>query len=311
MGTTVAFPSYSRRQNSSFGSLGKPGSRDGPENVLVLRELTRLAGISPGGVESAVTVNLQSRYAEFAERMPNVPMRSSLILCLWPGLAASWLRGSYSALAAAMAFGGLLNFVITATFVWPNLGGQELPAGLVPVTGWLLVLWLWVGGITQQQRMLLTWATPPQDDGSEKLFRQAQTEYLRGQWVAAERLLAELLNLRPADIEGRLLLATVLRRMKRTDDAARELTQLEELPSAGYWYREIADERRQLVETTATETTGDKKVKSDLLAETANAEPASRKAPPSTRSAAVEEDDEVQIIAHERVEQERNRRKAA
>lgn len=238
-------------------------------------------------------------------------MRSSLILCLWPGLAASWLRGSYSALAAAIAFGVLLNFVITATFVWPNLGGQELPAGLVPITGWLLVLWLWVGGITQQRRMLLTWRTPPQDDGSEKLFRQAQTEYLQGQWVAAERLLTELLKLRPADVEGRLLLATVLRRTKRPEDAARELTQLEELPAAGYWYREIADERRQLAGTSAPESTVAEEVKHDLLAETAQAEPASRKPAPSARSVVNDEDDEVQIIAHERVEQERNRRKAA
>lgn len=238
-------------------------------------------------------------------------MRSSLILCLWPGLAASWLRGSYSALAAAIAFGVLLNFVITATFVWPNLGGQELPAGLVPITGWLLVLWLWVGGITQQRRMLLTWETPPLNDGSEKLFRQAQTEYLQGQWVAAERLLTELLKVRPADVEGRLLLATVLRRTKRPEDAARELTKLEELPAAGYWYREIADERRQLAAISATEATVNEEVQSDLLAEKVNAEPARRKTSPSTRSVAAEEDDEVQIIAHERVEQERNRRKAA
>jgi hypothetical protein len=242
--------------------------------------------------------------------MPIVPMRSSLILCLWPGLAASWLRGSYSALAAAIAFGALLNFVITATFVWPNIGGHELPAGLIPITGWLLVLWLWVGGITQQRRMLLTWGTPPKDDGSEKLFRQAQTEYLQGQWVAAERLLTELIKLRQADVEGRLLLATVLRRTKRPEDAARELTQLEELPAAGYWYREIADERRQLAELSAEEPKVENEVVSDLMGKTAFTEPARQKAAPSTRTLA-DDEDEVQIIAHERVEQERNRRKAA
>ncbi len=250
-------------------------------------------------------------------------MRSSLLLCLWPGLAASWLRGSFSALVGAISFGLVLNFVILATFVWPNLGGKELPAGILPITGWLLVLWLWVGGFTQQRRMLLTWATPPADDGSEKLFRQAQTEYLRGQWVAAERLLEELLKLRPADVEGKLLLATVLRRTERFADAQRQLTELVEIPAAGRWQREIAEERRRLAKVTAEENVATEianapnspvqptEKTSIPASRPATAEPARPAAAPASRSPASEEDDEVQIIAYERVEQERQRRKAA
>jgi len=47
----------------------------------------------------------------------------------------------------------------------------------------------------------------------------------------------------PRDIEGRLLLATMLLRTKRYKEADAQYTQLSKLESASYWHIEVAAER--------------------------------------------------------------------
>ena len=51
-------------------------------------------------------------------------------------------------------------------------------------------------------------ADPQLDDW----FREAQHEYLKGHWIAAETQLTRLLARQPADAEARLLLASLQRR---------------------------------------------------------------------------------------------------
>lgn len=240
------------------------------------------------------------------------------LLCLWPGLARLWLQGSFSALAGAVLFAAAVNSALVVTFIWPEMAGNELPAWFLPGTSWLLVLCLWVAGAWQSRQMFLTWATPPVDQQSERLFRQSQGEYLRGNYSAAERLLTELLTRRPADAEGKLLLATVLRRAKRPADASRCLQELCELPAGMRWEREIGLERALLtkppeeeedeIETTAVKTPSVK------LPQTNEPNPlpagpttaATGKPKPNTTG----DDDEIDVIAYERVEQERSRRAA-
>lgn len=229
--------------------------------------------------------------------------RSNLILCLWPGLGALWLRGHGSGLLTAAAAGATLNFAVLVSFVWPDVVGDELPQWLLPTAAWCAVSVWWIVGGLQSRSMLLTWATPPLDDGSERLFRLAQTEYMKGQWVPAERALAELLKKRPADCDGRLLLATTFRRMKRPDDALRELKLLSELPGAYRWEREIAEERRMLAAPVAE--TAAEKPEPQVIAKP------NLRINPATRAESDAEDDDVEeVIALDRFDQEQ-RRKAA
>jgi len=89
------------------------------------------------------------------------------------------------------------------------------------------------------------------DLGRPVVSREALTEYLQGSWFEAEAILGRLLRQVPRDVEGRLLLATVLRRTQRHDEALEQLDRLERLRDAARWSREIADERQRIAEAIA------------------------------------------------------------
>lgn len=164
-----------------------------------------------------------------------------LITCLWPGLAALWWRGSSTGLLAAASFAALLNVVMVATFVWPELFGAT-----VPTLGWLAVAAVWIGAVLRSFRHL-----PSQRDGhvaagDVDLFVQAQGEYLKGHWLEAERLLEERLSDQPGDAESILLLATIYRHSRRQADADEQLARLERLDAGAKWRWEIRRERQLL-----------------------------------------------------------------
>ena len=171
-------------------------------------------------------------------------MRNVAPWLLWPGLASLWLRGSGRGLAVAVAFGGLVNFALISTFVWPQLLSQGLAPWVVPAAAWVLVLWFWIVAARSAARFLAQEAarqTPPNDDAN-RLLVQAQTEYLKGHLSQAESLLTRLLEIHPGDAEARLFLATLCRRMGRKEDAGNHLKELIELPEAAAWRMEIANE---------------------------------------------------------------------
>lgn len=175
-------------------------------------------------------------------------MRNVALWLLWPGLASLWKRGSGRGLAAAVAFGGLLNFALISTFVWPQLLSRGLAPWVVPAAAWVSVLWFWIVAARSGARFLVEEAarqTPPNDD-SNGLLVQAQTEYLKGHLSQAECLLQELLVGFPGDCEARLLLATLCRRNGRLSDARKHLAELLELSQAHVWRMEIESEQREL-----------------------------------------------------------------
>ncbi len=234
------------------------------------------------------------------------------LLCCWPGLARLWLQGNGSALIAAILFAAAVNSALVVTFVWPEVGGNELPPWFLPVAAWMLVLCLWGTGAWQARQMFVTWLTPPLDQQSEQQFRQAQTEYLRGNWPTAERVLMELLKRRPADAEGRLLLASVLRREKRVADARKCLQELCELPAAVRWEREIGLELKKGSEVGDQ---GSEEQGSGIGDRgSGNAEDVEQASERSSSSSdprpPIPDPSPVDVIAYERVEQERRKRAA-
>jgi hypothetical protein len=167
--------------------------------------------------------------------------------CLWPGLAALWLRGRWGGLVTAIAFGLLLNFALLTTFAPREM--PVVPTGTAtPAAAWVVVLGFWIVGLWLGRREL-TPAKVSIDPQIDAWFREAQTEYLKGHWIEAETLLAKLLAKQPEDVEGQLLLATVQRRTGRLAAAHSTLSQLSQVESAARWALEIHTEQRRIAAT--------------------------------------------------------------
>ncbi len=164
---------------------------------------------------------------------------------LWPGLPQLWRQGLWWGLALAVGFGILLNLLVMASFVWVELLG---PVSLK--LAWLTMSVLWLGSAAAS--VWHSWGVVPRVLGSaEAMFRTALSEYLKGNWFEAERTLGRLLEVRPRDVEARLLLATLLRHNGRLNEALEQLARLELLEDARRWAREIAVERQAIAERMA------------------------------------------------------------
>jgi tetratricopeptide (TPR) repeat protein len=171
---------------------------------------------------------------------------SPYIICLWPGLPRLWMRGDWAALATAVAFGVVFNLVLVTSFIWPEL----LPPSL-NWSGWILVGVVWLASVIHACRALPHLRESPQVD-DRGLFIQAQAEYLRGHWFEAETLLRQLLRYCRQDVDVLLMLATLYRRTRRYDEAAKQLDQLERLDGACKWRWEIDQERSTLKQIAAS-----------------------------------------------------------
>jgi hypothetical protein len=174
----------------------------------------------------------------------------SRLLCSWPGLPGLWHRGYFSSLLIAVGFSILLNLALVSSFLWPRCLGEAFP-----VVAWPTVLILWMAAAFVAVRTfpaLLSVgntaheATTTEAEHADTLFIEAQREYLRGHWQAAESLLERGLTRSPRDAESRLLLATLLRHTRRLDEAADQLDTMQKFDTAIAWTTEIQRERELL-----------------------------------------------------------------
>src|SRR5262245_13683593 len=94
---------------------------------------------------------------------------------LWPVLPQLWHQGRWSGLAVSVAFAGLLNWLVLASFVWTELlsPGELQLAWFATVVGWLGVILISVRRVTSVRPAVR--GAPP----AETLFREAQSEYLQ------------------------------------------------------------------------------------------------------------------------------------
>ncbi|MBN2580648.1 MAG: hypothetical protein JXB10_16805 [Pirellulales bacterium] len=163
-------------------------------------------------------------------------------LFLWPGLPRLWLRGSWFSLLVAAAAGAALSAALVLSFGWSELITPGVRTALWGSlgAGWCLAAAV---ALARRRRWLPAEETMVSEDDR---FPAALENYLRGDWFEAERVLAEVLEYNPRDIEARLLLATMLRHLRRGDEAARHLDLLVRLDGAEKWEFEIRRERKQL-----------------------------------------------------------------
>jgi hypothetical protein len=169
---------------------------------------------------------------------------------LWPGLAQLWLRGSWVGLVVAVGFTALANLLAAATFVWTEWLADNVRWSALAA---LAVVWLlsWIESRADWRRLLAELSAgeaglPEPSELSDRWFREAQTAYLAGDWVAAEQALLKLLKQDARDAEARLMLATLWRHQDRTEAAAQQLDQLERLETAAPWKSEISWERERI-----------------------------------------------------------------
>jgi len=175
-------------------------------------------------------------------------MRFSLcLLCLWPGLARAWVLARWEGLVLAAAFAAAMNTAVVASLARdPSVGAGSLTA----VIAWVLAFGFWMLGFVWVQRDWPRLASVPRrvtGEGDDQ-FREAQHAYLKGHWIEAEAIVTKVLRKQPADIEARLLWASIQRRSRRWNEARRSLIELKESPAAANWLLEIESELRQIEE---------------------------------------------------------------
>lgn len=170
-----------------------------------------------------------------------------MIMCLWPGLPAAWIRGDLRGLVLCVCFGWATSLLLLATFVWP-----EWIAPLLVNSLWIAHAIFWVAE-TARATWTFKQLSQPETRCDSAVFLQAQENYVRGNWFDAEALLLKIVQQTPRDAEAQLLLASVLRHTKRWQAALRRLDQLEFLQAADSWRFEIQQERTLLQRAMADE----------------------------------------------------------
>jgi hypothetical protein len=167
---------------------------------------------------------------------------------LWPGLPQLWRYGSWSGLALAVGAGAVLDVVLLVSFGWSELIGRNSRTALWVGFG---VSWLVVAGCSARQCGRRAKLDGP--DSHEDAFCRALDHYLKGDYYQAEQVLEGLLRRDLRDLDARLMLATLLRRAGRPDEATQQLDTLARFEGAGKWELEIRTERQLLAKAKTQE----------------------------------------------------------
>ncbi len=138
----------------------------------------------------------------------------------------------------AVLFAIVLNFALTATFVWPEMVSFGMLAAI-----WTGVILFW-GIATWTGTHEVIRIRGRSAEQQQALFSNAQVEYLKGHWLEAETLLRELLGIDQHDGDARLMLASLLRHSDRVGEALVELETLELSEAGAKWASEISRERQ-------------------------------------------------------------------
>jgi hypothetical protein len=168
------------------------------------------------------------------------------VLCwgfyLWPGLPQLWTSGRWQPLAIAAAFALAINSILATTWVWTDVLSVNALRGL-----WVSIALGWILLHFFASRFGGARAVATSGEAID-LFRSALTEYLQGNWAAAQAMCRKLVARNPRDPEVLLLLASVFRRSGQTDEARAQLTALLRLEAAAAWKYEIGVEFERIVE---------------------------------------------------------------
>jgi hypothetical protein len=162
---------------------------------------------------------------------------------VWPGLPQLWFAGSWVGLALAAGFATVLNLGIVTSRLWTELLSPESQTLI-----WLAIGGIWIASAALSVRWVAGLRTSGPQAVDEDLFNAAQNEYLKGNWYEAEVALNRLLDRNILDVAARLMLASLLRRTGRRDEAATQLARLSRTDGAERWHLEIGRLKQRLAD---------------------------------------------------------------
>jgi hypothetical protein len=162
---------------------------------------------------------------------------------LWPGLPQMWLHGSWSGLGVALGAAVLLDALLAVSFGWTELIGSGVRSILWPISAAA-----WIAAVVWSRRECRRQAVVASPEREEDSFADALDHYLKGDNYQTEQILEGLLRRNVRDLDARLMLATLLRRAKRLDEATQHLDMLARFEGAEKWEQEIQAERDLLAE---------------------------------------------------------------
>lgn len=166
-----------------------------------------------------------------------------LFLRYWPGAERFRQDGGLIPLGQVLVFSLLLNVSFLSVFIWPGMFsiGQRAVVCLSVAIFWLACRPWRVKTVRQGDRAAEIAKFSDQD-----LFRDAQREYLLGNWTAAEQLLARQISREPRDLASHLLLGALYRRMGNISASEQQIQFTRTLPDAPRWDFEIQQEESRL-----------------------------------------------------------------
>lgn len=163
-------------------------------------------------------------------------------ILMWPGFARAWWRGEIYGVALAVLFAVCLNLAWTATFIWSEWMSRFFVLALWAGV-FVAAVFSMVANITRWQVLFGEPVSSPNRKVADDAFRNAQKSYLRGEYFEAEATLHPIFSAGREDAESALLLAAILRRTNRLEQAIQTLERLSRLDCAAGWYTEIDRER--------------------------------------------------------------------
>lgn len=155
-------------------------------------------------------------------------------LSVWPGLAQIWSGQEVLGLILGFLFAATLNLALVARYVW----SEAFPPGWSAFFAALAVCsWLASLGYT----LWWVWLCHPSGHRAEidVLFREAQENYLQGQFQEARRRLEQLVAMDDNDADALMQLGTLFVRTEQPGLARRAFRQCLELEGGGKWRWEI------------------------------------------------------------------------
>jgi TolA-binding protein len=155
-------------------------------------------------------------------------------LNIWPGLAQIWSGQDVLGVATAVVFAAFLNLAIATRAIWT----EAAPAGSSTIFA-AAAAFVWAGSLGYTVWWI--WQRHPERhrDDIERLFRQANDDYLQGRYVDARRAFEAILDRDPADADALMRLGALFARTDQPSLARRMWRQCLELESGARWRWEI------------------------------------------------------------------------
>lgn len=172
---------------------------------------------------------------------------------LWPGAARLFAADQVGGLLIGAVFALLLGVSLIAHFVWPEL----LTANIRSLSA-VLACGTWLLGLLDARQVQATLRRSRGLEPLSDLFLASRSEYLRGDFVAAESGFSQIVARHPEDVSSRLMLATLYRHQDRLKEAREQLRRLQRWRAASTWQMEIRQEwerisRREFAAETDTD----------------------------------------------------------